>query len=186
MSYTSTTNLSLRKDNGDEKIVDMRPHLNTNLDVIDQAYGELDSRCRGQQTWGNLKNTATWGELKGNGVTTPSSQTTNLELIKPGYDSNVDVEIFNDNMDAIDSAIGPLPSDKTLQGQISTLQDSVGKIGISSKISELGFSQTSAGHYLTIKPYGTNGNYSIVFQNANIVVYDDSTGAELHRLNWDS
>ena len=45
MSYTETENLKLRKDNGDEKIVDWRTHSNANMDTIDEAVQNLVEVC---------------------------------------------------------------------------------------------------------------------------------------------
>lgn len=41
MSYSGTTNLGLRKDGSDEKIRDWRPHMNQNLDIIDQEIQNI-------------------------------------------------------------------------------------------------------------------------------------------------
>ena len=68
------------------------------------------SKYRGQQTWGDLRGTATWGSLLGTQATGTSTSTTNISLTKPGYDSTVDVDTFNDNMDTIDAAIAALQS----------------------------------------------------------------------------
>ena len=45
MSYTETENRKLRKDNGDEKIVDWRTHSNANMDTIDEAVQNLVEVC---------------------------------------------------------------------------------------------------------------------------------------------
>lgn len=108
MSYTTTDELELRKDGGDERLKDWRPHNNDNLDIIDEAIAHLNANNRGKQTWGNLAGTTTWGELKGTQIEGASGTTSNLELIKPGYDSSVDIDTFNDNMDILDTYLGNL------------------------------------------------------------------------------
>lgn len=58
-----------------------------------------------------------------------ASQTTNLNLNKPARTDFVSVVTdINDNMDMIDTAIGALPSGKTLQGQIDELSAAIAEL----------------------------------------------------------
>ena len=45
MSYTETPNLKLKKDDGNEKIANWRPHSNSNMDVLDEAVQNLVEVC---------------------------------------------------------------------------------------------------------------------------------------------
>lgn len=56
-----------------------------------------------------------------------STQTTNLNLVKPGDNDALDIADINDNMDTLDAAVGAVdPStDGSLQEQINDLGESV-------------------------------------------------------------
>lgn len=45
MSYTETPNLKLKKDDGNEKIANWRPHSNSNMDILDEAVQNLVEVC---------------------------------------------------------------------------------------------------------------------------------------------
>ena len=45
MSYTETPNLKLKKDDGNEKIANWRPHSNGNMDILDEAVQNLVEVC---------------------------------------------------------------------------------------------------------------------------------------------
>ena len=65
-----------------------------------------------------------------------ATQTTNLGLTKPAYDEAADiVPAVNNNMDTLDSKIGAVPANSSIQGQldshsqaIETLSDKIGNI----------------------------------------------------------
>lgn len=56
-------------------------------------------------TWGEAKQAFTWGTIKGDRTPGEATQTTNLHLVKPGYNSLLDIDDINDNMDILDTAI---------------------------------------------------------------------------------
>lgn len=59
-----------------------------------------------------------------------STQTTNLNLVKPGDNDALDIADINDNMDTLDAAVGAVDvsTDGSLQEQINELGESVSKM----------------------------------------------------------
>jgi hypothetical protein len=54
-----------------------------------------------------------------------ASQTTNLHLTLPTGTENVSRTVINNNMTAIDTAVGAIPNGKTLQGQIDEVNGKI-------------------------------------------------------------
>lgn len=50
-----------------------------------------------------------------------STSTTNLGLIKPARGEKINIDDINGNSDTLDARIGPVPSNTSLQAQITAL-----------------------------------------------------------------
>ena len=58
-----------------------------------------------------------------------ATQTTNLGLTKPGYDEAADVvPAVNNNMDTLDSKIGAVPANTSVQAQITSNSQAIGNL----------------------------------------------------------
>ena len=58
-----------------------------------------------------------------------ATQTTNLGLTKPGYDEAADVvPAVNNNMDTLDSKIGAVPANSSVQGQLDSHTQAIGNL----------------------------------------------------------
>ena len=53
------------------------------------------------------------------------ANTTNLNLVKPAGTDHALVSVINGNMDIIDSKVGAVPSNASVQGQIDTLNNQI-------------------------------------------------------------
>ena len=68
-------------------------------------------------TWGEAKDRYTWGTIKGASDTSGQTTTANLQLVKPGYGSSLDIASINANSDTLDTAI------KAVQDATDALED---------------------------------------------------------------
>lgn len=87
-----------------------------------------------------------------------ATQTTNLGLTKPGYDEAADVvPAVNNNMDAIDAAMGAVPANTSVQAQITANAQAIVKLDESIAIVSNGNTHAAiaAGQYVYIKGHGT-------------------------------
>ncbi len=57
------------------------------------------------------------------------ANTTNLNLVKPAGTDYALVSVINGNMDIIDSKVGAVPSNASVQGQIDTLNNQMANFG---------------------------------------------------------
>ena len=58
-----------------------------------------------------------------------ATQTANLGLTKPGYDEAADiVPAVNNNMDTLDSKIGAVPANSSVQGQLDSHNQAIGNL----------------------------------------------------------
>ena len=62
------------------------------------------------------------------------ANTTNLNLVKPAGTDYALVSVINGNMDIIDSKVGAVPSNASVQGQIDTLNNQVTQLNSNSNV----------------------------------------------------
>ena len=163
MSYTTTPALSLKKDNADEPIINLRTHNNDNLDAIDTTVGNLVKAIN------NAK--VLLGQL--------------------GYDQNgqpvVSASTARANLDAAQSenAAGSLYDAEQAIGTnasaIASLQDSVCTKPAGTTI-EIG--QPNATTYLIANARGPYGYYAVAFSASGIRVWDLSTSTVIKYVPW--
>ena len=85
------------------------------------------------------------------------ANTTNLNLVKPAGTDYALVSVINGNMDIIDSKVGAVPSNASVQGQIDTLNNQMTNL---IKISKQTFSNVEI---------GSDGNISFSFSGHSVI-----------------
>ena len=121
MSTSTTTNLSLTKDNADEPIINLRSHNNDNLDAIDTAIKALqDAITNANALLGTL------GVTNGTPDITAASARSTLGAATAGgaaatlYDAEQAIATLTGAVGNVD-----VTNDGTLQSQINSVRDSV-------------------------------------------------------------
>ena len=71
------------------------------------------------------------------------ANTTNLNLVKPAGTDHALVSVINSNMDIIDSKVGAVPSNASVQGQIDTLNNQITEITTKKSYNFIGSSNVS-------------------------------------------
>ena len=87
-----------------------------------------------------------------------ATQTSNLGLTKPAYDEAADiVPAVNNNMDTLDSKIGPVPANTSVQAQIASNNQAIAKLDESIAIVSDGNTHgaIASGQYVYVKNHGT-------------------------------
>lgn len=101
-----------------------------------------------------------------------STQTTNLNLVKPGDNNALDIADINDNMDTLDAAVGAVDvsTDGSLQEQINDLG-----VSVSSKVGNRGVVNPIEGTYNWIP------NLYVAYsrENKRLYIFDSSTAGTI-------
>lgn len=178
MSYTETPNLKLKKDDGNEKIANWRPHSNGNMDILDEAVQNLVEVCA------NAKSLL--GQLgldeSGNPLVNAASARNTLGAATSGgaskslYAAEQSIATNAGNISKNTTNISKNATD------IQTLRDSVSLD--STTLTRVQFNQKTNDRYGTIIFYGHNGGYGVIFDSSGITLWDMTQGKEIKHMNW--
>lgn len=177
MSYTETENLKLRKDNGDEKIVDWRTHSNANMDTIDEAVQNLVEVCA------NAKSLL--GQLgldeSGHPLIDAASARTTLGAATSGGASNT---LYTAEQSIATNAGNIATNASNISKNASDITALKNSVSLVSPLSKVEFDQWTADRYGAISFAGPYGTFTVIFDTAGISIWDRSQGVTVKYIEW--